>query len=121
MEINEFLEGLSPSQKAIMQFLDQEIISLPGIELKSRYKLPFYYRYSWICYLNPLKAGGVELCFTRGYLMRNDSGLLDAKGRAMILGITYSDISEIDVPSLREIVHEAIRIDKEIMEKKRGK
>jgi hypothetical protein len=96
------------------------MMEVPGVTLKWRYKLPFFYRHSWICYLNPLKSGGVELCFTKGYLLSNFNGLLSANGRSMISGVEYANIEEIDRESLMDTFHEALILDQNTASKKRG-
>ncbi len=113
MDISNFTDHLSEQQRAVMQILDAEIFRLPGIELKKRYHLPFYYGLSWICYINPLKAGGVELCFTRGVHLSNANGFLESRGRKLILGVTVTSPEEIDNERLRETLYEAYLLDRE--------
>ncbi len=49
------------NQQEIMLHLHELLTSYPEVSGKIRYKIPFYYRKSWICYLNPTKYGSVEL------------------------------------------------------------
>lgn len=119
MEIIDFLYQCTPSQKAIVKYLHDEMTNLPGIELRMRYKLPFYYRRSWVCYMNPLKSGGVELCFTKGYLLSNAHGLLSANGRTMISGVVYNSVGDIDLGDFLDTFHEALIIDEDTAPKKR--
>jgi len=79
--IFQFIDRYSGDQQAVLQYLHNLLISFPDIEPKLKYKIPFYYRKSWICYLNPIKKKGIELCFTRGNELSNTQGLLAARDR----------------------------------------
>jgi hypothetical protein len=97
--------------RAIMEYLDQLILQNPGTSSKLRFKIPFYYRYSWVCYMNPLKSGGLELCFLRGQELSNEQGILDAKDRKMVAGITLKPDEKVPETSIREIIQEALLLD----------
>jgi hypothetical protein len=78
---------------------------------KLSYRIPFYFRKAWICYLNPIKRGGVELAFPKGYLLSNDQGLLDPKARKYTSGIEFYHLSEVPQKEIDEIIQEAIILD----------
>jgi len=78
---------------------------------KIRFKIPFYDCKSWICYLNPLKKGAVELVFLRGNELIDESGLLEARGRKMVKGIIISDIDNIPFDTIHQILLQALLID----------
>lgn len=81
---------------------------------KMRYKIPFYDHKSWVCYLNPVKNGGVELAFVRGNQLSNDQGLLQANNRKQIRGITMFKVAEIPEREILEIVQEALILDESL-------
>jgi hypothetical protein len=110
-EIDEYIYGHEGSARKIMLYLHDLMCSYPNIRAKISYKVPFYYGKSWICYLNPLKNGAVEMAFPRGYELSNVQGLLDSKGRKMVKGIEFRALKEIPEDSLREIINEAIILD----------
>ena len=89
--------------KIIMQYFYDLLTSFPEVSTKIRYKIPFYFRKSWILYLNPQKKGGVEVCFIHGQQLSNEHGLLEAKNRKQIAGITFKKISEIPEKIIFEI------------------
>ena len=91
--------------------LHQLLMTYPGVTAKIAYRIPFYYRKSWICYLNPIKEGCVELAFTRGNELMDESGLLESRGRSQVSGIQYNNPSEIDPARLNPILQQAILID----------
>lgn len=108
-----------------MDIVEQEIclllhdlfISFPAIESKIRYRIPFYYQYSWICYLNPQKKGGVELVFLRGKDMSNAQGILDFKGRKQVSGLMIKSHKDIDLKLVSELFAEALIIDESYRKK----
>ncbi len=111
-EVDLFILEKDGNQQAILQFLNDLMMSNPEIIQKIRYKVPFYYRKSWICYLNPnKKTGGVEMVFLRGNELSNEQGLLEAKGRKQVRGVTFSKITDIPVDTLVEVIQEAIWLD----------
>ena len=81
------------------------------LEDRLSYKIPFYYRKSWICYLNPLKNGSVELAFPRANELSNAGGLLDHKGRKQVAGVEFSILRDIPLEALMEVLHEALLLD----------
>jgi hypothetical protein len=83
-------------------------MSIPGVTTKLRYKIPFYDYQSWFCYSNPIKGEGVELVFLQGQSMTNEHGLLLAKGRKMVSGISLYKDSIISDELLQEMIFEAI-------------
>ena len=99
-------------QQAVLQFLNDLMMTNPEITQKIRYGVPFFYRKSWICYLNPnKKTGGVEMVFLRGNELSNEQGLLEAKGRKQVSGISFSKVADIPVDTLMEVIQEAIWLD----------
>ena len=110
----EYIYGREGDQQEIMLYLHQIITSYPEVSGKMRYNIPFYYRKSWICYLNPTKDGSVELAFTRANELSNEQGLLDFKGRAQVAGITFAKANEIQEDALHEILQEALLLDEAV-------
>ena len=113
MELSDFNLNISDNQYEIMNRLDKLFRDIPGIELQKRFKIPFYYRHSWIAYLNPIKKDGIELCFIYGNEMSNHDGKLDAKKRKQISGISFYDILDINPDPVLDHFHEALILDEE--------
>ena len=110
---NDFLDRLDENQHRVANYLDQILADL-NLDRRMRYDLPFYYQRSWICYLNHLNNGKIELAFTRGTELSNESGALQSKGRKQVYSIEFGKVSEIDDSILSEIVHEAIILDETV-------
>lgn len=94
-----------------MQYLHDLLMSFPQVTTKIRYKIPFYYRKSWVCYLNPVKNNGVELCFLKGSELSNEQAILEPTDRKMVRGIKYYNTDVIDEKLLREVINEALILD----------
>lgn len=110
----DYIESADESRRSILQYLHDFLVDSYGLEPKLRYGIPFYYYRSWICYLNPLKEGGVELAFTRGNELSNVEGYLIDKGRKQVMGIEYHSFTDIDQDVLELLVAEAILLDESI-------
>ena len=113
-DIEAYLSDLDSPQQEMIDYLHQLITSYPEVTAKIRYKIPFYYRRSWICYLNPTKDGGVELAFTRGNELSNEQGLLDARGRKQVSGVVFYQLKDIPEAVLYEVLQEAFLLDEEV-------
>ena len=122
MELRDFNLNISENQFEIISRLNDLFIDIPGIELQKRFKIPFYYRHSWVAYLNPIKKDGIELCFIYGNEMSNHDGALQAKDRKQISGISFFNRNQIKADSVLDHFHEAIIIDEEkAVSKKKSK
>lgn len=106
-----YIIELPDNQRQIMQYLHDMLMSFPQVTTKIRYKIPFYYRKSWVCYLNPVKNDGVELCFLKGNELSNEQCILEPTDRKMVRGIKFYSADEIDNNLLLEIVNEALILD----------
>ncbi|MEO9805511.1 MAG: DUF1801 domain-containing protein [Reichenbachiella sp.] len=113
-EILDYISGLESPQKEIMTILDQMFHANDRMSSKIRFKVPFYYQKSWVCYLNPIKKGGVELCFIRANELSNENQLLDFKDRKQVAGISYFSIEEIDQRALNQVIQEALILDETV-------
>ena len=109
--VEDFIYSLEGKQQELLLFLHQLLSTYPEVEDKIRYKIPFYYRKSWICYLNPIKGEKIELVFIRGNELSNASGLLDARGRKQVAGVIFEKTNDIPLEALSEVIQEALILD----------
>jgi hypothetical protein len=112
--VEDFVEHLEGNQKEIVRYLHLLLTKNLNLQEKIRYKIPFYYGKSWICYLNPIKGDQIELAFLRGNELSNDQKILDFKQRKQVSGKIFSTISEITDSPILEVLHEAILLDQSI-------
>ena len=113
-DTKDFIFQFEGEQRAIMLFIHDWLTVDLNLTAKMRFKTPFYYRKSWICYLNPTKQGTIELAFTRGNELSNSQGLLDSKGRKQVFSIELKKLSESPIETINEIIQEAILLDETI-------
>lgn len=111
MTVETFIANREGKQHEILLFLHDLLCNYPHISHKIHYSVPFYKRKKWLCYLNPTKQGGVEMCFIRGYQMANEEELLQAKGRKQITGITFFEVNEIPLVEVKALIQEAILLE----------
>lgn len=119
--IFQFIDRYDGKQQEILQYFHNLLISFPDIEAKLRYKIPFYFRKSWICYLNPIKKTGIELCFTRGNELSNAQGILAARERKQIRGIILERVEDIPTETIIEILQEAFLLDETVPYKSKNR
>lgn len=110
-EIMAFVEEQNTPQRDILLFLHTYLTAQPDIQPKIRYKIPFYFRKSWVCYLNNVKNNGVELAFIRGRELADEGGILSANGRKMVKGITFHSVRDISIEKIDLILQEALLLD----------
>jgi hypothetical protein len=110
-QFDDFVSGIPDHAREILERLNHLLLSYPGIHCKIRFRIPFYDCKSWICYLNPLKKGAVELVFLRGNELIDESGLLEARGRKMVKGIVINDAENIPFEAINQIFLQALMLD----------
>lgn len=118
MGLDDFLERIEESQKQIVLFLHDQFLNYPEISSKIRFKIPFYYYSSWVCYLNPVKPDKIELVFINGKELSNSQGLLVDRGRKKVAGIMLDNINSIPLEAIHEIFSEALILEEEIKKNK---
>ncbi len=112
--VEDFIYRHEGQQRELLLQLHQVLTEELNLSPKIRYKIPFYYNRSWICYLNPTKQDTVELAFTRGNELSNAQGLLDSKGRQQVFSIEITSLSDIQNEALHEVWQEAILLDETV-------
>jgi hypothetical protein len=119
-EVSLFIAEQPEENRAILYRLQRIILdSAPQIEEKLSYKIPFYYYYGRLCYLNPHRHG-VDIGFCRGFALANETGLLESKNRAEVKTITYPAADTIAEKPLREILQEALIVNEWYIQNKKA-
>ena len=108
-----FLDRLDNEfSKQIILELHKVLLSLhPAIEFNIKYGIPFYKKCKNICYLHPLKKGGIELCFVYGNQITDVHGILDNQGRKQIAGVVLMTLEEALDEKIIETIFQAIDLD----------
>ena len=107
----DFIYRFEGPQHHVLRYFHRLLTEEMDLTCTMRFKIPFYDRKSWICYLNPTKDGKVELAFTRGNELSNAQGLLQHRGRKQISGIVFGSLDDIPEQAIREVIHEALMLD----------
>jgi len=108
----EFLSRVDPLQAEVVSYLDQLFLSMPGVNRKIRFRVPFYDYNSWFCYLNPIKTEEIELCFLKGVPMSENFPMLDLKNRKMVSGLTIAVDKDIPQELIVDMLNHAISLNK---------
>ena len=112
--VEDFIYETEGQQRSILEYFHHLLTVDLGLDAKIRFKIPFYFQHSWICYLNPIKNDGIELAFTRGNELSNAQGLLENKGRKQIFGIEVYDVNDLNEEALFEVLQEALLLDETV-------
>lgn len=110
-KVEDFIYQFEGNQREIMLYFHNLLTIDLNLTEKIRFKIPFYYGRSWICYLNPTKEGKIEFAFVRGNELSNYQNILDSKGRKQVYSIEVEKMSEIPMRQINEIIQEAILLD----------
>ena len=109
----EYIQDQPPKQREILHFIHDLMLSYDGVTAKIRFKIPFYYKNSWLCYANPVKKEKVELVFLRANEFEDPTGLLESRGRKQVAGIIIENLENIP-DSLTEVIDIALHLDQEV-------
>jgi hypothetical protein len=111
-DIDDYIEGEDKSIKPLLAHLRKVImLSHPNIREQISWNLPFFYCFDHLCYLSiTKKTKGVEVCFVKGFHLNNESGLLAAKDRKLVKGITFTSLADYEEKeeAFLEILQEAV-------------
>jgi len=117
----DFLLDLKGEPRQIAETLSEQFLVFPGISCRIRFRIPFFYQYSWICYLNPVKKEGIELAFIHGHHLADPEGLLQAHGRKQVRGIRLHRVAEIPMEAIQLLFSEALVWDEALHRQKKKK
>ena len=87
--IDLYLDQMEEPSRSLAILLHEVILSIdPDLSSTIKFHIPFYMFGKWVCYLNPLKKHQLELCFLQLKNEEDPFGLLQAKGRKMVRGLS---------------------------------
>jgi Domain of unknown function (DU1801) len=127
--MEEFLAYLPEEELKIAELLRKIVFyCIPDIEEKISYNVPYYKRYSNICYIWPgsvqwgnVKHTGVQFGFNKGYLIPDEINWLEKGNRKQVYWKTFYSVKEIDIDLLKAYIFEAVMIDEDDNRIKRKK
>jgi hypothetical protein len=94
--------------------------SAPAMADKLNYGIPFFYRHSWLAYLNATDAG-LDVGFTRGHLLSPDHERLEVRGRKIVRSILLAwDEKPARVEALLlPVIQDALVVDEWLLAQKK--
>ncbi|MBD0295230.1 MAG: DUF1801 domain-containing protein [Flavisolibacter sp.] len=123
--ISDFLSYLPEEELFIVERLRELIFDcIPDAKEKLSYNVPFYYRFSRICFIWPGSVpwgnikSGVLLGFCKGHLL-SDISCLEVGERKEVYTKTFHNLKEINTHVIRQLLHEAAVVDEEARLKKK--
>jgi hypothetical protein len=114
VEVEDYIYNYEGVQQDLLLYMHQLLLEEFNLTEKIRFKIPFYYQKSWICFLSATKNNSIELGFLRGNELSNAQDLLDSKGRKQVYSIEFTKRSEIPMIAIREILQEAVLLDENV-------
>jgi hypothetical protein len=112
LNIDDYIESQDRFIIPLLAHLRKVImLAHPNIREQISWSLPFFYCFDYLCYLSiSKKTKGIEVCFAKGCQLNNESGLLDAKNRKLIKGITFTSLADYEEKedAFLEILQEAV-------------
>lgn len=123
MTVPGFISSYDAPQSEIMTILRARIHDLgPHVQEKISYKIPFFHFYGPLCYLSP-KSEGVDLAFTKGHQLEDESGLLQSGGRKQVASRTFYSVAEVEEheDSIRQLLNQAAILNEYHFKQKKKK
>lgn len=124
-DFDSFYEDLLPTEKSICLRLRELLMThFPELREKFGYGVPYYWRYSRICFIYPASfpysgmESGVAFGFARGHLLSNEHQMLELGERKEVGYIRLHSEKDIREDTLLEILHEAVLLDGEVQRQK---
>jgi len=121
--VQDFILDQRPTQKQVMTVLRTWVLDLGSHTTeKISYKIPFFYFYGPLCYLNPV-PDGVDLSFTQGASLSRTHKLVQQKGRKTVASIRIHSLAELEEheDEIRRILNEAAILNQYLFNQKKKK
>tara|TARA_R110001599_G_scaffold280864_2_gene482308 strand:- start:4072 stop:4449 length:378 start_codon:yes stop_codon:yes gene_type:complete len=113
-KVEDYIYSFEGGQLEVLLYFHDLLTSFQTVTSKIRFKIPFYYQNTWVCYLNPVKPNKIAICFLRGYEMSNEQDILESKGRKQVLSAEFASVDEIPKKLMSEIINEALFLDETV-------
>ena len=111
-KVETFIDQFEGGQREVMLYFHTCLTQELNLIEKFRFKIPFYYGKSWICYLKPNHDKAVEFAFVRGNKLSNHQGILNSNGRKQVYGVVFEKVSDIPIQAIHEIIQKRLYLMK---------
>jgi hypothetical protein len=119
-ELDYLFDSLPKNEKIIALRLRALLLNVgPHVTEKKAFGAPFYYAIHRFAFIWPASIPwgnikkGVALGFTKGHLMMNEEGLLQAEGRKNVYRIIFNRPEELDELQINQWIQEALLLDEQ--------
>lgn len=109
--VEKYLHRLPDNELELAVTLRDWLLRLDAnISERLRYGIPFFDYHGWMCYINPLKDGGIDFCFLDGMLIERHGHLLDARGRKTVKSLVLKSPDDLNFDVLHPLMQEAMQL-----------
>ncbi len=112
--VEQFILDLPAKERKLAEYFHHLLVDDYGLKSKIAYRIPFYYSNSRICYLNPIKEGGIDFAFMRGIYLSNSDLILEQRDRKQICSVIITELKTPLLNALNECILEAILLDETV-------
>lgn len=120
IEVDTFIHELKPWQKQQFQMARNILHTFPEIREVFRYGIPFYDCNGMMLYFSLFKKKHAVIGFVNGFLMKNESGILQAKnGQTQIKHWELTEENAFDEFLFIQLIEEAMHINQQIKKRKK--
>lgn len=124
--VDELLDFLPEDQLAvILPLRDLVLETIPHVEERLSYQVPYYRRHAHICFLWPGAVAwgnktyeGVRFGFTQGHLLQDEDGYLDKGDRKQVYWKDILSPNEINYDILEQLLMQAQEVDTHLHQEK---
>jgi hypothetical protein len=124
--IDSFLDYLPDNELQIVARLREIVLDIiPDVQEKLAYNVPYYYRFSRICFIWPssvpwgsAEIKGVQFGFCNGNQLEDSIQYLQKGNRKQVYWKEFNKVQEIDAFLLQSYIIDAIKVDEMMYRKK---
>lgn len=102
--VDEYIESLPDEKREIAELVRELILStIPHVQEKLSFKIPFYHYHGMFCYLNEVKDG-IDLGLCRGKDLVDVLPQLEQGKRVMVASVIIRSKKEIQTKQIEEVL-----------------
>lgn len=112
IQVQNYISQQSIDNQEILYVLREIVINAnKQIEEQFKWKIPFYkYDKKGLCYLNVNPKGILEMGFMKGFLLVDNSNLLESQHLKQIRHLKFSEIDTIDFEAVDDFIQQSIKL-----------
>ena len=121
-DADDFLASQTPEIRHLLSYVRQLVmVAHPKMRERFMYSSTLFFMcQDYVCYFGKIhKTQGVEICFVKGFLLKDEAGVLESKGRKIIRGMTFQNLKDFQAreDAFLEVLQEAILLNETQPEK----